>query len=112
MYHSYIGNTKGIEVYCWNKENSWYSGLLGGTNRVKQASEIEWLQNNLPCPLTSMKTILEAYSERQRETAGVFIATKGEFGCDYELANEKIDTYRWLYTELGLPCKNAQGQSE
>ena len=44
LYYSYKTNIKGIEIYCWENEDYWYSGILPGTNRFKSVEEVEWLQ--------------------------------------------------------------------
>lgn len=66
LYRSYVGNMKGIELYCWETNDNWYSGLLPGTNRVKRYEEVVWLQDNLPCPLKTMKQILLDYPKPPR----------------------------------------------
>ena len=61
LYRSYVGNLKGIEVYCWEKDENWYSGIMPGINRSKRYEEVVWIQDNLPCPLKTMKQILLDY---------------------------------------------------
>ena len=73
LYYSYIGEGKGLEVYCWKKEASRYSGLLPGTNRLKTVYEVERLQDNLPCPINKMCEILDTILEEYEKNIVLFI---------------------------------------
>ena len=95
-----------IEVYCWNDNDQWFSGALAGTNKTKTPDEVKWLQDNLACPLDNMKDILQTYSDQSRDSAFVCIVSispkQEELTHDTQLIYDKIDTYMWLYDQLGL----------
>ena len=67
-YYEYVGNMKGIEIYCWEKDGAWECCLMPGTNRLKMVEEVRYLQENYPCPIAQMKIILQSYSEEERNT--------------------------------------------
>lgn len=114
LYYSYKDNMKGIDVYCWKQQEGWYSGILPGTNRLKTPSEIEWLQDNLPCPIKKMKEILGTYDDTSREHAFVCIVSnppkEEELTHDVQLIYSNLDTYEWLYSQLGLEFTLDNGQ--
>lgn len=95
-----------IEVYCWNNNDKWFSGALVGTSITKTPDEVKWLQTNLPCPLNTMKEILQTYSDQSRDSAFVCIVSippkQEELTHDTQLIYDQIDTYMWLYDQLGL----------
>jgi len=103
-YYSYKENLKGIEVYCWENYNSWYAGILPGTNRLKTTDEVKWLQNYLPCPFSKMNGILKTYPDDGCTfVCIVSIPPKEEeLTHDTQLIYDKIDTYKWVYDQLGL----------
>ncbi len=105
LYYSYKTNMKGIEIYCWENEDYWYSGILPGTNRFKSVEEVEWLQENLPCPLDEMAKILATYSEEMLKYAPVRIVSippkELEITSNINEQN-KIDKYKYVYGKLGL----------
>ena len=95
-----------VEVYCWKENDIWYSGALEMTDRTKTPDEVKWLQDNLPCPLDTMKSILHTYSSQSREYAFVCIVSvppnEEELTHDVQLIYNQINTYRWVYNQLGL----------
>lgn len=103
LYYSYIGEGKGLEVYCWKKEASWYSGLLPGTNRLKTVDEVERLQDNLPCPINKMceilDTILEEYEKKYCFVYIVSVPPKVE---ELNHAPNDSETLRWQREQLDL----------
>ena len=105
LYYSYKTNMKGIEIYCWENEDYWYSGILPGTNRFKSVEEVEWLQENLPCPLNEMAKILATYSEETLKYAPVRIVSippkELEITSNINEQN-KIDEYKYVYGKLVL----------
>lgn len=64
-YYQYKDSMKGIEIYVWydNKISNWNCVLTGGTNRLKSVDEIKKLQDELPCPIDTMKEIVKYYHE-------------------------------------------------
>ena len=105
LYYSYKTNIKGIEIYCWENEDYWYSGILPGTNRFKSVEEVEWLQENLPCPLNEMAKILATYSEETLKYAPVRIVSipPKELEINNNINEQnKIDEYKYVYGKLGL----------
>lgn len=103
LYYSYSGEGKGVEVYCWEKGNSWYSGLLPGTNRLKKIEEVQWIQDNLPCPINKMREILDTILEEE-EKKHTFVCIVSTPPKDEELKHEFNDseTLRWLLKQLDL----------
>lgn len=103
LYYSYIGEGKGLEVYCWKKEASRYSGLLPGTNRLKTVDEVERLQDNLPCPINKMceilDTILEEYEKKYCFVYIVSVPPKVE---ELNHAPNDSETLRCLREQLDL----------
>lgn len=109
LYYQYKGSMKGVEVYCWNNNNNWYSGLLIGTNRNKTIDEVKWLQDNLPCPISYMKEILDTYSENEKNEMFVIIVSmppKEEELTHVPNYDEQRVDYTQLYNDLGLPLPN------
>ena len=103
MYYSYSGEGKGLEVYCWQKEASWYSGLLPGTNRLKTVDEVEWLQDNLPCPINKMCEILDTIlEENEKEYCFVYIGSVPPKVEELNHAPNDSETLRWLREQLDL----------
>lgn len=99
VYYSYKDNLKGIEVYCWEKNDSWYSGILPGTNRLKTVSEVQWLQDNLPCPISQMEKILKTYDDSDIYVCIVSIPPTDD---ELEHKEDTSETYYWLIDQLGL----------
>ena len=56
-YYQYGEAAKGIEVYAWKESSDWFCVLTGGTNMLKNTYEIKKLQDDLPCPINTMKEI-------------------------------------------------------
>lgn len=106
LYESYKGNMKGVEIYCWKDSNVWYSGLLPGTNRIKFNGEVNYLQNNLPCPLKIMKKILSDYNEE--EIGLLCITTKPVEVLDYLITEKNINEYRYVCEQLGISLPQGQ----
>ena len=108
LYYSYKTNMKGIEIYCWKNKDYWYSGILPGTNRFKNVEEVEWLQENLPCPLDEMAKILATYSKEALKYAPVRIVSippkELEITSNINEQN-KINEYKYVYSKLGLTLK-------
>ena len=106
LYYSFLDNMKGIEIYCWTQESDWYTGILPGTNRIKITDEIEWLQQNLPCPILKMKEILKSYDEASRDNAFVCVVSSPPKSEELRQGTQAIydnyNTYKWLYNQLGL----------
>lgn len=98
-----LSTGKGLEVYCWEiSDGEWRCGALSGTNRVKWADEIAYLQYELPCPLNEMNKILKAYSG---VSIVVFVVDYMQDTSDtlvYKLSQDIPETYKFLYSELGL----------
>ncbi len=94
------------EVYCWKIDNDWFCGALVATDRLKTTSEIQWLQDNLPCSLNDMKKILRTYSDQDKYATFVCIVSVPpkieEITHDNQLVYDNIDTYEWLFKKLGL----------
>lgn len=106
LYYSYRGNMKGIEVYCWNKKGSWYSGILLGTNMAKLPKDVIWLQENLPCPLNTMKDILATYP--QGEIGLICIVDLPATKLIYRITDEKKGDYEYVCEQMGIPFPNGQ----
>lgn len=106
LYYSYKDNMKGIDIYCWEERDDWYTGILPGTNRIKTTSEIKLLQDDLPCPINKMKEILRTYDDATKDYAFVCIVSnppkEEELMHDVQLIRNNLDTYAWLYNQLGL----------
>lgn len=62
-YYQYGDAMKGIEVYTWKESSDWFCVLTGGTNILKTTYEIKKLQDDLPCPINTMKEILKYYNK-------------------------------------------------
>lgn len=62
-YYQYGEAAKGIEVYAWKESSDWFCVLTGGTNMLKTTYEIKKLQDDLPCPINTMKEILKSYNK-------------------------------------------------
>lgn len=100
LYRSYVGNMKGIEVYCWEKDENWYSGLLPGTNRVKRYEEIVWLQDNLPCPLKTMKQILLDYPKS--DIGRIIVVDVPPTGWNGRINDSNYESYVYVCEQLGI----------
>lgn len=106
IYYSYKGNLKGIEVYCWDDNNGWNSGILPGTNRVKTIDEVKWLQDNLPCPLSRMKEILNEY---KTEGIGLIcIVDVPPSALNYDVTEDNKDDYIYVCDQLGISFPSGQ----
>lgn len=55
---------KGLELYCYNYQNNYYSILMLGTNRLKYQDEIIYLQDNYFLDIESMKEIISLYPKQ------------------------------------------------
>ena len=106
LYESYKGNMKGIEVYCWKDSDIWYSGILPGTNRIKTTEEVNYLQTNLPCPLTRMREILSDYEID--EIGLICITTKPAECLNYLITTENIDEYQYVCEQLEIDFPQGQ----
>lgn len=98
----------GVEIYCWKSKNGqWESGILYTSSFYKTPEQIEWLQDNLPCPLRAMRSILRSFSEAQRKNSVVFLVSNppetAELTHDPDLVLKEKETYCMLYRALGLP---------
>ena len=103
LYYSYSGEGKGLEVYCWKKEASWYSGLLPGTNRLKTVDEVQRLQDNLPCPINKMCEILDTIlEENEKEYCFVYIVSVPPKVEELNHSPNDSETLRWLREQLDL----------
>lgn len=98
LYRSYVGNMKGIELYCWETNDNWYSGLLPGTNRVKRYEEVVWLQDNLPCPLKTMKQILLDYPKPPR----IIVVDVPPTTWNGRINDSNYASYVYVCEQLGL----------
>ena len=105
-YYEYVGNMKGIEIYCWEKDGAWECCLMPGTNRLKMVEEVRYSQENYPCPIAQMKIILQSYSEEEREYAYVAIVStppvQSELAHSYDEHERNEAKYLEVYTLLGL----------
>lgn len=74
-----LSGFKGLELYCYKIEGAWYSSLMQGTNRLKSAEEINYLQENYPCPIRTMKAVLATYKDvkpyGENMYVGIFIVS-------------------------------------
>ena len=61
-----LSDFKGIEVYVWEDNGIVYCGIMSGTNRLKNESEIEELKNH-PATLEQMQLILGTYDIPESE---------------------------------------------
>lgn len=103
MYYSYSGEGKGLEVHCWKQEASWYSGLLPRTNRLKTVDEVQWLQDNLPCPINKMCEILDTIlEENEKEYCFVYIVSIPPKAEELKHTSNDSETLRWLREQLDL----------
>lgn len=103
LYYSYSGEGKGVEVYCWEKDDSWYSGLLPGTNRLKTPEEVQWLQDNLPCPINKMREILDTIlEEKEKEYSFVCIVSIPPKVEELNHESNDSETLQWLLEQLDL----------
>lgn len=103
LYYSYNGEGKGLEVYCWKQETSWYSGLLPGTNRLKTVNEVQWLQDNLPCPINKMCEILDTILEEdEKEYCFVCIVSVPPKVEELNHPSNDSETLQWLRKQLDL----------
>lgn len=100
-----VGTFKGLELYAWQDDGSWYSGLIFGTNRLKTVEEIERLQDN-PCPIKAMKDILSTYTLEERRYCVILIVStpplETELQRSAEDVDERIDDYAFLSNYLGV----------
>lgn len=55
---------KGLELYCYNYQDNYYSILMLGTNRLKYQDEIIYLQDNYFLDIESMKEIISLYPKQ------------------------------------------------
>lgn len=106
LYSSYVGNMKGIEVYCWETDENWYSGVLPGTNRMKQIDEIVWIQDNLPCPLKTMKQILLDYPKN--EIGLIVIVDVPPVSWDGRITEDNKESYAYVCEQLGIDFPDGQ----
>lgn len=103
LYYSYSGEGKGVEVYCLEKDYSWYSGLLPGTNRLKTPEEVQWLQDNLPCPINKMREILDTIlEEKEKEYSFVCIVSIPPKVEELNHESNDSETLQWLLEQLDL----------
>ena len=103
LYYSYSKEVKGLEVYCWKKEASWYSCLLPGTNRLKTVDEVQWLQDNLPCPINKMCEILDTIlEENEKEYCFVCIVSVPPKAEELNHVPNDNGILRWLREQLDL----------
>ena len=99
---------KGTEVYCWKiEDNTWRCGTMLGTNRIKTLAELLWMQNELPCTLKRMKTILSTYTDEERRGITIF---EIPYPMTEEIYNTSFLNYNsenkpFLVSELGLTNK-------
>ncbi len=100
LYRSYVGNMKGIEVYCWEKDENWYSGIMPGTNRAKRYEEVVWLQDNLPCPIKTMKQILLDYPKN--EIAAIIVVDVPPIGWNGRITDDNYESYVYVCEQLGV----------
>lgn len=104
LYYSYEDSQKGIEIYCWQNNNDWASGILMGTDRAKAPEEVKELQDNLPCPLNTMREILEDYPKEIIDYARVIVTSvppqRHELGGWIDENN--IYSYVYVYEQLNL----------
>lgn len=110
LYYSYKDNLKGIEVYCWDNGNAWYSGILMGTNRTKFIDEVQWLQDNLPCPLNKMRKILKDYSDEEVNNARIVVVSAPPLSKELNgmITEENIDEYTYVCEQLDIQFPNSQ----
>lgn len=110
LYYSYKGNLKGIEVYCWDNGKAWYSGILMGTNRAKSIDEVQWLQDNLPCPLNKMRKILKYYSDEEVNSARIVVVSVPPLSKEFSgmITEENIDEYTYVCEQLDIQFPNGQ----
>lgn len=102
LYESAYG-MKGTEIYCWEiSNNDWRCGALIGTNRNKTYEKLKTIQEDYPCPLSTMKTILSSYPDDARNSIYIRI-------IDYPLSIDNFvgeipndETLLFLKNELGL----------
>jgi len=104
LYYSYKDSLKGIEIYCWQNNNDWASGILMGTDRAKAPEEVEWLQDNLPCPLNTMREILEDYPKEIIDFARVIVTSvpPQEHELGGWIDENNIYSYVYVYEQLNL----------
>lgn len=101
---------KGTEIYCWQDDtNNWQCGAYEGTDRLKTRKEIQFIQNELPCSLNTMKEILKTFNEDERKDSAVlyinYLANEVNtttLDFTYYSAFEYADTYIFLYQQLDL----------
>lgn len=93
------------EIYCWD-DGGWKCVALPNTSITKTSEEINQLQQTLPCSLNKMKQILKTYDDSERDYAFVCVVSippkDEELTHDVQLIYDNIDTYEWLYDQLGL----------
>lgn len=91
-YYQYGDAMKGIEVYAWKDSSNWFCVLTGGTNMIKTTSEIKKLQNDLPCPINTMKEILKYYN---KPYASLYVAKVSNPPKEEELSHSfDVDTLK------------------
>lgn len=105
-YYQYKYAMKGIELYCFEKDDEYYCCLMGGTNRLKTLEEIKQLQDELPCPVSVMKDILLTYPAQDRKNITIMVVSnppKAE-EIDHSLENDikNKDILATLTKDLGL----------
>lgn len=102
QYYS-LSTFKGIEIYCWQNENKWFSGAMSGTNRNKTSMEILSLS---PASLSKMRSIIESYDFSGEEQSYIVVFIVWQLSsqeCDYELVeNYSLELAIYLKTKLGL----------
>ncbi len=96
-----------VEIYCWESLDGWEGGILTLTDRSKTPEEVEWMQDNLPCPLNIMKDILRSYPERTRKNSGIYVVgippKEEELVYNTNKVLNNKETYLMLYKKLDLP---------
>lgn len=74
---------KGLELYCYNYEDNYYSILMLGTNVIKSSQDIVYLQDNYFLDIESMKEIISLYPKQDE----IFLMLINYHPDDEELSN-------------------------
>ena len=93
---------KGLELYCYNYQDNYYSILMLGTNRLKYQDEIIYLQDNYFLDIESMKEIISLYP-KQDEISLMLInyhPSEDELSCCHQF--DDSEEYVMLATYFNL----------
>lgn len=99
------GGLNGLDLFAWDAEGEWMTGLMTGTSRLKTVEEVGKLQEK-PCPLPIMKDILATYAPIPEDGCTIFIVSvpplESELDHSYENVLKNKDAIVYLCEYFGL----------